>query len=236
MHGEVRQRQGGRPTGEQRRGDGRAEAALGVVVLGDHDPAAGIGHRAAKGLAVDRLDGVAADDPGADTVPLQEVGGAQAGMQRDGAGRGRLDTARWSRRPRIMERSCSAICVKNGGKSQMAGRDRAAELGHRRTNAESAASSACAWSATTSPPARHCTANYRVCDRRGWSSGHAWNSTALPHASVADTTSRSPIAWYGTALPVSNCATSSRSATSTVKPTSDGSAGAISPGRTSASA
>src|SRR6266487_6050128 len=56
------------------------------------------------------------------------------------------------------------------------------------------------------------------------------NRTAQPQASAAATTSRSPAAWNGTPLRVSRSATRFRSVTRVVRPTSDGSAGAVPPG------
>ena len=51
---------------------------LGVVVLGDDQPAAGRRGRLSQGGLADRLDRVQVDDPGGDPVGGQFIGGAQA--------------------------------------------------------------------------------------------------------------------------------------------------------------
>src|SRR5580693_6495289 len=63
--------------------DRGAEAALGVVVLGDDQPAAGGRGGRGKGGGVGGLDRVQVDDPGVDAVGGQLVGRGQAFVQGD---------------------------------------------------------------------------------------------------------------------------------------------------------
>ena len=80
---------------EQRGYDGRAETALGMMVLGDDDPAA----RGIRGLdqrvGVNRLDRVEVDDACVDAVERELIGCTQAFVQRD-ARTDQRDGIRWT--------------------------------------------------------------------------------------------------------------------------------------------
>src|SRR5215469_1767350 len=79
------------PRGEQGAGDGGAETSLGVVVFGDHDATRGGPGGRGEGSGVDRLDGVAVDDPGGDALGGQGRRGIQAFVQSDaGADQGHV--------------------------------------------------------------------------------------------------------------------------------------------------
>jgi hypothetical protein len=60
-----------------------ADAAFGVVVFGDDEPAAGCGRGLEEGGGVDRLDRVQVEDAGADPVAAKFVRGGQAVVQGD---------------------------------------------------------------------------------------------------------------------------------------------------------
>ena len=62
--------------------DGLAETALGPVVLDDHDRARG-GGSLPQPLLVDRLDGVAVEDPRRDSVCGKRLGGGERLVHRD---------------------------------------------------------------------------------------------------------------------------------------------------------